>query len=400
MGALRMKLKILHLITRLDRGGSAFNTLDTCAYFIETGHRVVLVSGPTNDPDGTIGKYMDDHQIPWVIIPQIQRSINPFKEMMAFLKLFSFIKKHRFDIVHTHTSKAGILGRFAAWLNRVPVIIHTPHGHIFYGYFSRMVTQIFIVIEKLAALVTDKIITLTDHGKEEHIRFHIANPDKFVPIYSGINIPEFKRNKDDHSLDVRNTLDIPPQAPVIGTVTRLVPIKGIEDLIKAVPTLLEDYPDLRVLLVGDGHLRSDLEELCELVGVRNHIHFLGEQKKVVPFLKAMDVFVLSSINEGMGRCLLEALVCGKPAVATRVGGVPELVEHGSNGFLVPPRQPQLLARAIIEILSDEELKQKMGKNAIKKVTMDFSVEVMVKKIERLYQSSMDDTSSDTVDTAC
>ena len=283
-------------------------------------------------------------------------------------------------------------------MSRVPIIIHTPHGHIFYGYFSRLVTQVFIMIEKVAALVSDKIITLTHQGKEEHIRFHIADPDKFVPIYSGINIPEFKRSKDDQLMDVRKTLDIPPQAPVIGTITRLVPIKGIEHLVEAVPTLLVDYPELRVLLIGDGHLRGELEQLCEQLGVRDHIHFLGEQKKVVPFLKTMDVFVLSSINEGMGRCLLEALVCGIPAVATRVGGVPELVEHGNNGFLVPPGQPQPLARAISDILSDDELRQKMGQNAIEKVTIDFSVEVMVKKIEQLYHSSMDETSSATTDT--
>ncbi|MEE9118703.1 MAG: glycosyltransferase, partial [Calditrichia bacterium] len=219
------KIKVLHIITRLDKGGSAENTLLTVSLLNKEEFSTALISGPTIDPDKEIANFIVQKKLDYFLIPELEREINPWKDIKAFWVIFNFIKKEKIDIVHTHTSKAGILGRWAAKLARVKIIIHTPHGHTFYGYFGRFKTKLFIYLERLTGLITDKIITLTQIGKEEHIKYRIAKPDKFVPIYSGIDVEEFVNFRVD-IIKEKEKLNIPLNVPVIGTVTRLDPVKG------------------------------------------------------------------------------------------------------------------------------------------------------------------------------
>ncbi len=246
------RIKVLHVITRLDPGGSSTNTIETVARLDPQRFDVFLISGRTKDADGSIEASLKSKNIQYIFLPDLQREIHPWKDINAFIRLYGFIKSRHFDIVHTHTSKAGILGRWAAKCAGVPKIIHTPHGHIFYGYFSKLLTSVFIWIERATARITDKIITLTDRGKDEHIAFKIGPADKFVRIYSGIDVnpklnhPQLKEHlKKQWALDDGNF--------IFGCVGRLDPIKGTFYLIDAMAQVVKKYPKTQLLLVGDGN---------------------------------------------------------------------------------------------------------------------------------------------------
>jgi len=383
------KIKILHIITRLDSGGSSTNTIETVARLDKTKYDVTLISGRTFDPKGDILQNLQVKKIRYVFINNLIRPIHPWHDLIAFLKLIRVINKGKYDIVHTHTSKAGILGRWAARLAGVKHIVHTPHGHIFYGYFNPVVTRIFIIIERWTAAITQKIITLTKRGKEEHIQFKIAPPEKFIPIYSGIDIEELKRKSDD-GLDIKKSWGFPLDAVVFGVVARLDPVKGIQYLVEAMVKVIKAFPNSRLLIVGDGTERQAIEDKICGLDLQNHIILTGHREDVAELLQAMDIFVLPSLNEGMGRVILEAMVYAKPVIATRTGGIPELVQDGVNGFLVTPAQSDELADAMIKCAVNPTLARQLGEHGKARVKDMFSLDIMVKKIEQLYNELQDE----------
>jgi glycosyltransferase involved in cell wall biosynthesis len=377
------RLKVLHIITRLDKGGSATGTLWAVARLDKSRYDTFLISGRTHDPDGEVAGFLKKYGIAYCFIDELQRELSLGWDIKAFFKLYFFIRKGKFDLVHTHSSKAGILGRWAAWLNGIRYIVHTPHGHIFYGYFGRGKTLFFIWIERLTALVTDKIITLTDLGIEEHMSFAIAPRRKFVTIPSGIDMDFFQQ-----ACDVSNKkkeLQIPPNLKIIGTVARLDPIKGMAYLIDAMHEVLQCFPQTVALLVGDGSERDALMDKARTMGIADKVIFLGFRKDVVQLLSIMDIFVLPSLNEGMGRVILEAMACRKPVIATRVGGVPELINDGGNGILVPPQNAKLLAEAIMGLLCDPQKAERIAINGYRSAGDKYSLSTMVQQIDELYQ---------------
>jgi len=378
------KIKVLHIITRLDKGGSAENTLITVSTLPRERFELTLLSGPSSDPDADIARFIRDAKIHFVLIPDLVREISLRRDMKAFWQIYRFIKRGAFDIVHTHTSKAGILGRWAAKLAGVKIIIHTPHGHTFYGYFNRLKSIMFLYAERITALITDKIITLTQRGKEEHINYKIAKPEKFIPIYSGIDLKKFKDYQWD-SIKEKQRLDIPLDAPLIGTVTRLEFVKGNQYFFSALPGIVDAFPNIRVFIVGDGSQLHSFERYSKERGIEKNVVFLGLCKDIARIVSLLDILVLSSLNEGMGKCLLEAQALGVPVVATRVGGIPEVVKEGLTGILVPAENSPALANAIIGLLRDIELRKTMAQEAKKWVDERFSQEAMVKKIIELYE---------------
>ncbi|HDZ76994.1 MAG TPA: glycosyltransferase [Candidatus Omnitrophica bacterium] len=378
------KIKVLHIITRLDKGGSAENTLLTVSLLNKEEFKVTLISGHTNDPDKEIASFITQKNLDYFLMPELVRKISPLKDIKAFFKIYHFIKKQGFDIVHTHTSKAGMLGRWAAKLAGVKIIVHTPHGHIFYGYFGWFKTKLFIYLERLTGPLTDKIITLTQRGKEEHVKYRIARPDKFVPIYSGIDVGKFVDFHAD-AVKEKEKLNIPLDVPVIGTVTRLAPVKGNQYLIASLPEVVKLFPTLKVLIVGDGSERGKLERYVKKLSLLENVIFLGICKDVRGILNTFDIFVLPSLNEGMGRCMLEAQALGVPVVATKVGGIPEVVRDSIGGILVPPRNPEAMAEAIINLLKNKSLRDNMSEEAKRWVGHRFSAGAMVEKISDLYK---------------
>jgi len=380
----QVRKRVLHIITRLDPGGSSTNTIETVARLYPERFEVFLISGRTKDMDGSIEASLKSKNIPYAFFPDLQREIQPWKDIKAFIQLYRFIKVRHFDIVHTHTSKAGILGRWAAKLAGVPVIVHTPHGHIFYGYFSKALTAVFVWIEQMTARITDKIITLTNRGKEEHLAFKIGPADKFVTIYSGIDVSP-KVSHQDLKEHLKKQWVLQHGYFIFGCVGRLDPIKGTSYLIDAMAQVVRKHPKTQLLLVGEGSQREKLQKQCAALGLQGHVKFTGFQKDPAPFIEIMDVFVLASLNEGMGRVILEAMTYGKPVIATKVGGIPELVKNGKNGFLVSPRDADALSTAMMTLIEHRDLREEMARQAKAIVGDQFDLTRMVKDIEQLYE---------------
>jgi glycosyltransferase involved in cell wall biosynthesis len=378
------KLKVLQIITRLDKGGSAEDIFITAIGSDRKKYEVTLMSGSVEDPGQDRKKEIEEYGIRHIFIPELVRNINLFKDLMAFLKIYRVLRKEKFDIVHTHTSKAGLLGRLAAKLARVPIIIYTPHGHVFFGYFSSLKTKIFILLEKLASPLADKIVALTNGEKEDYISYKITSERRLAIICSGIDLNRFKELSSDEKLKIKKELGIPENSLVVGTAGRLVPVKGPEFLIEASKIIVSKYPDTYFLFAGDGPLRQSLEKKACRMGVKENIIFLGWRDDIHKIISIFDIFVLPSLNEGMGRVLVEAMALRKPIVASRVGGIPDLVSQGKNGFLVPPKNPMELAEHIQLLLEDRGKREAMG-SAGKETISNFSKERMIEDTEKLYE---------------
>lgn len=389
-------MKILHIITRLDRGGSAEVVLNLVSGLKEKGHDVFLAVGPTVEPQADIKLFSKNTNITVSYIKSLRRDINPFWDIPAFFEILKLIKKIKPDILHTHTSKAGFLGRIAGRLAGVKTVVHTPHGHIFYGYYNSLISRIFIYLEKLASRFCDKIITLTEIEKREYIKEGVADKEKIISIPCGIDIDRFTQlegkshlslltgftlNKDK---SIRNKLGISADAKVIGWVGRLEPVKDCECFLRACHLIKKDLPDAKFLIVGDGPLRKEMEELALSLALKNDAIFLGFRNDMPEIMNSIDVLVHTPLNEGLGRVLLEAFVCEKPVVAADVGGIPEIVKHGINGFLVPSKDYISTAREAVKILKDNPLGQRLGR-AGREMANGFSIKKMIEKTNKLYK---------------
>jgi glycosyltransferase involved in cell wall biosynthesis len=379
-----MKKKVLHIITRLDKGGSSTNTLWTVALLPPERYDVTLLSGRTSDPRGEVAQFIRTHGLRVIFVDELRREIHPWLDLKALVRITGIIRRGKYDVVHTHCSKGGILGRWAAFLAGVRGIVHTPHGHIFYGYFGRLQTLGFLWVERVTALVTRRIITLTGIGKEEHVKLGIAPPEKFTAIPSGIDMDLFKPDPGTVQ-GKRQELSIPRDAQLVGTVARLDPVKGVGFLIEAMNSVCRELPQARLLVVGDGSEKAAYEKMVRDLGMARSVIFTGFAEDVAVLLGSMDVFVLPSLNEGMGRVILEAMACRKPVIASCVGGIPELVQDGVTGLLVPPADPQALSLAILALLRSPGKAGTLAENGYRSLGERYTLAAMVKTIDGLYQ---------------
>ncbi len=409
------KLRVLHLITRLDRGGSAENTLLTVIGLGRLGYPVMLAAGDSSESrmtpresaslDARLAEVRDASGH-YMILPSLRRRLSLFGDLMALVEMIRLIRKISPDIVHTHSSKAGVLGRLAAWLCRVPIVVHTPHGHVFYGYYGPRVSAAIVAIERWLGGMTHGLIALTEVGKQEYLDRRIIAADRLHAIPSGIDLSAYRngptrtprstaygiaaggtggRRAQTGEARARRTIGLPVEGPMIGVMGRLVPIKGHRHLLDALPAILHEFPKARLIFVGEGEERARLAERAAELGVSDHLHMVGAQPELRRYFAACDVIVQPSLNEGMGRTVVEALVMGKPVVASRVGGLPELIHQGRNGLLVPPGLPAALAEAVCTLLREPVRLRRMGEAARRSVTSRYTSEAMVEAIDRLYQ---------------
>jgi glycosyltransferase involved in cell wall biosynthesis len=390
------KIKLLHIITRLDKGGSAQTVFLILRALKKQNFQSALISGLSLESEMRPEEIkavekdirrLESDGVELVHCSSLVRRINIAKDLRALLSLRRIIKKTKPLIVHTHTSKAGFLGRLAARLSGIPVIVHTPHGHIFYGYFGRFKTKVFIILERLASRLTDKIVALTEREKEDYLLFKIAKEDKFFVIHSGVELKELQELSSEEKQDFKKELGVPENSFIVGTVGRLVPVKGPEFLVEAAKHIIPNFPRTYFLFTGDGYLRASLEEQALKLGIQKNIIFLGWREDVVKIISLFDIFALPSLNEGMGRVLVEAMALEKPIVASHVGGIPDLITHGKNGFLVPPKNPGQLAKYIRLLIEDKGKRKRIGQQG-KKTAQNFSKEVMVEKVTELYRKLM------------
>ncbi|MCG2754090.1 MAG: glycosyltransferase family 4 protein [Desulfobacteraceae bacterium] len=389
------RIKVIHIITRMDKGGSAENTLLTVMGLDKESYDVVLVKGLSvesnmaDDETRAVEEMVKEAEregIRIITVPGLVRRIHLFYDLKAFFALIKILRYEHPDIVHTHTSKAGIMGRWAAFLTGIPVIIHTPHGHVFWGYFGRCKTLFYIILEKLTACITDKIIALTEQEKKDHLHFLIASEDKFSVVHSGINLDRFSNLSVDPAV-MKRELEIPEGNLVVGTAGRLTPVKGQRYLIEAARKIVDVKPDTTFVFLGDGELLNELKNMAFRLGIRENVKFLGWRPDVAEVMSTFDIFVLPSLNEGMGRVLVEAMAMGKPIVASDVGGIADLVVDGKNGFLVPAADVEIMVVRINDLLESAEKRKKMGENG-KSRAANYSSNLMVKNIDQLYRAML------------
>ena len=385
-------IKILHIITRLDMGGSAQNTLLTCRelspkYSTILAHGLSLESGMTDAERRVLDNQVSAARqkgVKILPIPCLVRRIDPFNDLRAFFTLLKLICREKPALVHTHSSKAGILARLAAKLAGVPLIVHTPHGHVFFGHFGPLTSKIFLLMEKVFDLITDRTVALTEGERNDYLKLGVSKPHKVDIIHSGVDIRRFAPGQTD-SVTLKKRLGIGIHTRVVGTVGWLLPIKGPMHLLDAMSELWQKEIDSVLIYVGKGDLEDRLRAHALSRGVSNRVLFLGWRSDVNDIMQLFDVFVLPSMNEGMGRVLVEAMAAAKPVVASNVGGIPDLVKHGLNGFLARPGDSRELAAYIEKLLGDDHLRTAMGARG-RKLAENYTVDKMASKIDALYIS--------------
>ena len=388
--------KILHIITRLDNGGSAVSTF-LCATREFDGMETA-VAGGGNSPqvaDLLARRFLSD-RVKIFPIRFLQREVSPWREPLALLELLALMSRYKPDIIHTHTSKAGALGRCAAAAYRLFAgkkvrVVHTPHGHVFYGYFSRARTRFYIMVERLCSRISDRLVALSESEKRESVERGVGRAEQWTVIHSGVDLPQNLPTAQTRGL-LRSELGIAPDCVVAGYAGRLTAIKGLDTFLRAA-ALLKDEEKLRFLLVGEGEERARLEQLASELGLSGKVHFAGFRENVFDWLSAMDIFVHPSLNEGMGRALVEAQAAGLPIAATTVCGIPDVVHHGKAGLLVPPSDAKALAAAMKRLCADPQLRRIYGdygrawvSGADENGLPRFSTRAMARKLELLYGS--------------
>jgi len=351
-----MSVSTLHVITRLTLGGSAENTVASMVA-LAAGYPGWLAVGVAESDAASV----DDARrrgVSLLDVPTLGREVGA-RDVSALVHLWRVMRARRPAIVHTHTSKAGFVGRLAARLAGVPAIIHQPHGHIFYGYYGARRTAFYVALERLAARWTDRIVTLTERGIDEHLARGIGHRAQYRAVPSGVPTAELRARAPARAT-ARARLGLPADAFVVAGLGRFVPVKGFDLLVAALPRLVATVPSARLVLVGDGPERMALEAQAVALGVRGRLLVTGAMPDIAVCLAAADALAAPSRNEGMGRALVEAMALGLPVVASEVGGIPAVVADGETGWLVPPGEVDALASALIELGRDEALRVKLG----------------------------------------
>jgi len=378
---------VTHIITRLILGGAQENTLLTCRGLMETGrYDVTLLTGPALGPEGELLDLARQWRIPTVLVPEMRREIHPLRDWRTLRRLRAWLSEHPQDIVHTHSSKAGILGRYAAMKEQVPVVVHTIHGLPFHPYQHGWKNRLYVELERRAAEWSDAIVCVADAMARQAHDAGVAAMSKFRTIYSGIDLEPFLRNDYDTTA-LKRDLGIGRDEPVVGQIARLAPLKGYEFLIRAIQEILLHVPDAKFVFVGDGPAAAKIRELVRRAGVQHRVVFTGlvAASRIPEHISLMDVVVHASLREGLARVIPQAQLMGKPVVAYAVDGAPEALEDGVSGYLVPPESVRALAQRVVELLKAPARAREMGRRGREKARERFGADLMVEKIDRLYQ---------------
>jgi glycosyltransferase involved in cell wall biosynthesis len=374
------RFRVAHVITRLELGGAQQNTL-YCAEHHDRGRfEVALLAGQGGrlDPQALAIPAARVALLPW-----LAHRIAPLGDPLALLRLRSWLRRHDIDLVHTHSSKAGILGRFAARGAGVPAIVHTVHGWSFNDTQPPASRRAFILLERLAARLTDRLIVVSASDRERGLRHRIGRPDQYRLIRSGIDIEHYGRPAVERA-EMRRRLGLGPDQLLVGTISCLKPQKAPGDFVAAAAAAHARDERLRFVVVGDGHLASDVRRRIAEAGLEGMVQLLGWRDDVVELLHAMDVFLLTSLHEGLPRAVLQAMAAGVPVVATAVDGTPEVVRDGVTGLLIPPGRPEVAAERLLELVSDETLRHRLVRLARQALGREFEIEQMVTALDELY----------------
>ena len=380
-------IPVLHVITRLIVGGAQENTLYTAARLDPSRYRVEVICGPQTGSEGSLIEEVRAQGIPLTIMPDLLRQVSPVHDFKALIGMTRLMRQGGYTIVHTHSSKAGILGRLAARLAGVPLIVHTVHGWSFHDYMPSITRRIYILLERWMARFTDAIIVVTGKDIEKGLQAGIGHREQYSLIRSAIPLDEFDPRRADRVM-TRRQLGMPLNSPVIGTIGRFSAQKNPLDWVRVAGIIGRARPEALFFMVGDGPLRPQVEALIKQEGLAGQAILTGLRRDVPELLAAMDIFMLASLWEGLPRTIPEAQSMGLPAVANRADGTCEAIQDGLNGYLCTPGDLEGMASRVITLLDDPALRAMMGQHGRSEAVAEFDLQKMIEGIDRLYRKLM------------
>lgn len=379
-------MRIVHIITRLIVGGAQENTLLSCQGQHAAGHQVTLISGPPLGPEGSLLPSAQAGGYRVEILGPMRRAILPGKDLASYGRLVQRLRELRPDVVHTHSSKAGIIGRWAAHAAGVPAIVHTVHGLAFTASRSAIVNLGYRVAEQVTAPITSAIVCVADAMTRQSLATHVGRPWQYVTIYSGMDTQPFVQPPVAPAV-VRASLGLNDSHMVVGTIARLFDLKGHDDLLELAPALCQRFPQLRFLWVGDGLLRPRFERHISQLGLHNRFILTGlvPPQRIAELANVMDLLVHPSRREGLARAVVQGQLAAKPVVAYDIDGNREGLLHGTSGFVLPPFDRRQLNDALMVLLNDVGLRQRMGQAGRQFALDRFGAATMVSALQRLYE---------------
>ena len=387
----------------------------TCEQLHRRGHEVTLITGPPLGPEGQLMDRARSGGYQVIELDNLRRAINPFHDIPAYRQLKKLLAELDPDIVHTHSAKAGILARRAAYAWRQkgasaccsalrkfreaqlatcgrPRIIHTIHGLAFHPYQSGVLNRLYIAVERKAAQQTDAFISDAQAMTEKSLAAGIGRPEQYTKVFSGLEMDPFLNVPTQEEIAaLRKELHIPSDAVVIATVARLFHLKGHEYIINAAREIVKEHKNVVWLFIGDGKLRNQLEQQIAGYNLTEHFRFTGlvRPERVAPLLHASDILVHCSLREGLARALPQALLCGKPVISFDVDGAREVIRDDQTGYLIAPRDIETLTQVQTKLIADVDLRNRLGQNGREFCRVEFDHERMVDRIERVYLSQKD-----------
>ena len=377
-------LKILRLITRLNIGGPSIHAITLSADLPPDRFTTVLVCGRPGPREGDMRALAEERGVTPVVIPTLARELNPFDDIRSLFGIIGIVRRERPAIIHTHLAKAGTLGRIAAFFCPGVKTVHTFHGHVFSGYFSPARARLYLCLERWLARHTDRIVVLSESQREELLgRYRIGRASQYAVIPLGFDLERFDCSEALRG-ELREELAIPRGSPIVSTVGRLVPVKDHDLFLSAARRVLDERPDTVFLVAGDGPLRGELEETARRRGVEHRIFFLGWRSDLERVYADSDLVALTSLNEGTPVSLIEAAAAGRAVVATDVGGVGDVVQHGVGGLLARTRDPQEIAALMLDLLGDRARAEAMGEAGKRFVRGRYAKQRLLSDISRLY----------------
>jgi glycosyltransferase involved in cell wall biosynthesis len=386
-------VKVLRVIARLNVGGPALHVAYLTAGLADHGYDTTLVAGTVGRGEESMAFIADAKGVRIEVIDELARSISPLRDARAVWKLAQLIRRERPTILHTHTAKAGAVGRVAALLAgraRPPIVVHTFHGHVLRGYFNRVATFGFRTLERLLAYATTRLIAVSPEVRDDLVRLHVAPASKFAVIRLGIELDQRVGGDAAGRTETRRLLGLAGDPFVVGWVGRMTAVKRTDLVVEVLRELVGRGVDARLLLVGDGPDRDHLERYAHELGVIKRCLFLGYQEEVARFYDAIDALLLPSVNEGTPVSVIEALAAERPAVATRVGGTPDVIRDGVDGFLVDSADPGELAERLAELARDPGRRAEMGAAGRSRVLERYAVDRLVDDVDALYRELLVD----------
>jgi glycosyltransferase involved in cell wall biosynthesis len=378
----------LRVIARLNMGGPALHVAYLSSGLAGRGYETTLVAGTLASGEESMAHVAEQLGVRIVGLPDLSREISPLHDTRAVRELAALIREHRPHILHTHTAKAGAIGRLAvhfAGNARPPIVVHTFHGHVLRGYFGPLRSGLFRLLERWLARSATALVAVSPEVRDDLVSLGVAPKEKFTVIRLGIELEERVAAGSNGRLETRRMLGIPPERFVVGWIGRMTAVKRTDDVLLAFKQLVERGVDACLCMVGDGPDRPQVERRAHSLGLMRRSLFLGYQEDVAPFYAAFDAFLLPSGNEGTPVTTIEALAGARPVVATRVGGVSDVVRDGEDGFLVGAGAVDELAERLARLAGDPELRRRMGEAGRSRVLTRYSVDRLLDDVDRFYR---------------